>query len=85
MEVIQLLIAILQSVEVGADTLVRQALAEALEAEALVGLDILQALVHQGKGMQAETDIGHLLETTEFLVEVEVLEVKGPYLHRALR
>ena len=85
MEVIQLLIAILRSAVVEADTLVRQALAEALEAEALVGLDILQALVHRGKDMQAEMDIGHLLETTEFLVEVEVLEVKGPYLHRALR
>ena len=85
MEVIQLLIAILRSAVVEADTLVRQALAEALEAEALVGLDILQALVHRGKDMQAEMDIGHLLETTEFLVEVEVLEVKGPHLHRALR
>ena len=58
---------------------------EALEAEALVGLDILLALVHQGKGMQVEMDIGLLLEITEFLVEEEAPEVKDPYLHRVLR
>ena len=66
------------------DTLVLQQVAEVPGAEDLVGMHILGVLVHQDKDMQVEMDIGPLLETTEFLVGEEVLEVKGPYLHRAL-
>ena len=49
-----------------------------------VGQDTPQEQVLQDKGMPVEMDIGPLLETTEFLVEEAVLEVKGPHLHRAL-
>ena len=67
-----------------ADTLVRQQVLEALGAEDLVGAHTLGVLVHQDKDMQAETDIGHLVETTEFLEVVEVLEDKDLHLHTAL-
>ena len=67
-----------------ADTLVRQQVAEALGAEDLVGTHTPGVLVHQDKDMQVETDIGHLVETTEFLGVVGVLEDKDLHLHRVL-
>ena len=38
----------------------------------------------QDKDMQVKMDIGHLVETTEFLEAAAVLEDKGPHLHTAL-